>query len=176
MSYAEVYDQAHAWVVGVTGYDAGKVIESDGTGPRPELPYITIGVTSHDTPINLTDHISYEWTGVVQNESQRGARRASLSIQGYGSDSAAALELLPRTLQLSTTLALMDSMDVQSITGVTRTPVPLGMSTEIRYIVEATVVYIETTDGVSVPYAETIETTMVLDGTPTDITQTTTTP
>jgi len=176
MSYSDVYAQAHGWIVGVTGYSTAEVIPSDDTGPRPALPYITIGVLTYDTPIYLTDDVVLNFQDGALQESQRGARRATLSIQGYGKASAPALEALARTLQLSSTAALLTTMDVESISAVSRVPVPMTSDLEVRYGVSVTVVYSDATDAAEVPHAETIEVTQTYDGTPSDITQTITVP
>jgi len=93
----------------------GKVIfaEQNGViGPRPAKPYITVKVGA--IPDDGLDEIQDKWTsGATLVRYQRGARRASISVQGFGTGTDDYLELVRTGLQNNAIRAIMLSTGCQ---------------------------------------------------------------
>jgi len=105
---------ARSLVIGLTGLSSGKVIlaeQSSTVGPRPAKPYITVKVGA--IPEYGVDEVQDKWTtGTTLVRHQRGYRRASISLNGFGAGADDYLEMVRTGLQLPAAVTVRNSTNV----------------------------------------------------------------
>lgn len=102
---ATIREAVRAWLVGA---GAGTVIFADQGGERPAFPYVTVKVTLSDL-VNGGDAIHYrDDLTVVAN----GDRRATVSVQAFGSAAIDALEEAVALLPLPSAQATLTAAGI----------------------------------------------------------------
>jgi len=161
----DLLQSIRAWVQLATGYDAEHVIPSNDFGTRPTIPYITISVTVYNLQQGQDEPLRYQDSGDTVQIIE-GDREATISIQGYGRDSAEAIEAIADTYQTDAINDLLSSEGIVVIDpGAPRyVPVMLDLAYEQRFIIEPRVAYRTATAPVTMIPVEVIETTTDLIG------------
>lgn len=82
------------WFKSAIALTDAQIIPADDKGTRPPLPYLTVKVITADIPLG-TDELIREVNGVtdVPTVRSRGLRFATVSINGFGADTAGMIEV-----------------------------------------------------------------------------------
>ncbi len=106
---------ARSYLVSVTGLADGKVIlveQSGVIGPRPAKPYLTVKVGP--IPREGQDERQDKWvSGITLTRHERGARRAFVSVQGFGIGADDYLEMARTGLALPKARAVFNSTAIE---------------------------------------------------------------
>jgi len=78
-----IYQAALDWLRTANNLDHDDVIRRDPHGPRPELPYATVKVTTYDISVGEDEKLRGA-DGDRATVQMRGLRRGQLSVQTYG--------------------------------------------------------------------------------------------
>lgn len=91
-TYESLLQAVRNWVLLATSLSALRVIPTDDHGTRPELPYITVSLTTFDLELGHDEQVLSVDGGELV-EQIRGDRRASVSLNAYGKRGADLLAL-----------------------------------------------------------------------------------
>jgi hypothetical protein len=115
-------------------------IPADDKGPRPKLPYLTFKLTTADLSAGVDEQVNE--IGALPDEfptvRTRGTRRGTLSVQGFGADSAGWLEVATLRLRRPSIQAILDAAGLSVINqgGVTDISALLDTEIEPRFLRE----------------------------------------
>lgn len=81
---------AREWFIAVTDATDAQVIDAGAKGPRPAMPYVTTRVTSPGDPLlhGPAERIDGLTAGAIPQATMQERREATISLQGYGADTA----------------------------------------------------------------------------------------
>jgi hypothetical protein len=147
-------------------------IPADGSpfsdeNPRPNLPYITIKVTTADIPVGVDERIPKTEAPAAATVKGRGHRSGTVSVNGFGADSAGWLEVFTLRLQYETSIRRLQAAGIAVINrggGVTDLSALVDTSIEARFLREFEISYsVVDTDAEALVEAETIEVDLILE-------------
>lgn len=127
-----------------------QVIRADprASSARPPLPYLTVKVVAADVRAGVDELIATRGAGDAADYRARGLRRMTLSIQGFGGDTAAGwLEDFTLALALPTTVdqLRLGGVQLRDITGSSDAARLLDTAFESRVLREYEALYIAQT-------------------------------
>lgn len=131
-----------AWLKQSANLSDEQCILADRSGTRPPLPYLTVKVTTADVPIGVDEQIDL----AVDDAPARhvvGERRATVSVQGFGDETAGWLERAHLALGSEPIRDLLTDRGVTVLVagGVTDLSAFLNTSIVSRYVFEVEVYY-----------------------------------
>ena len=87
-SWTTIENAIQAWVVAGTSFAAGKVIWSNGAGPRPAAPYIAIAASARNIGRGWTDTIDNPAPSAGEEiiRTHRTVKRLDVQVQCFGGD------------------------------------------------------------------------------------------
>lgn len=144
---------ARQLAITVGGATDAKVINAGAPGPRPEKPYLTVRLTSPGgggAPAERLDSVDDDGAPMVV---MRERREASVSIQGYGTDSGDWLDALQLGLDSPDSLAAQEALGVSAAvqTPVSDLSTLLDTAEETRFSLELVLRYrLESTPAAAV--------------------------
>jgi hypothetical protein len=176
MSVEETILQAfRSWLKDAQSLTDAQVIPEDDDGPRPPKPYLTVSVLTLDNMVNMDD----EELGSLDGSSDpqvktRGQRNATVSVQGFGADTADWLADARLAIRLPAAQAIFDAANLSvAPMGGTSTDNPrIDTILEDRYLMEFDVYYGLESSNQAQYEAEKLEIEMTWETPPTDINET----
>lgn len=136
-----------------------QIIVADDKGPRPDLPYLTVGLNTYDVPLSQDRQDWPESSGGDVDVASTGQREGTISLQGYGRGSSQWLTELPHRLHRRAVQAAMTTqgIDLQAPdTGVIRLGQLVETALEDRYSRDLRITYRDTGATENVPAVDTV--------------------
>ena len=130
------------WFKAALGLTDSQIIPADDKGPRPPLPYLTVKVITADIPVGVDESIREATT--VPTVRGRGHRSGSVSVQGFGEDSAGWLEVAALRLRYDSIQRLLCDAGITVINrggGVSDISALVDTEIEPRYLREFEISY-----------------------------------
>jgi len=122
----------------------GKLIYSGEKGPRPALPYVSVRVIAPGGGNAFGTAVSLDGLNAgTPTESMQQRRRATISIQGYGSGSVDWLDTMMILIEsaASTTQQQVDGISASVLTPTSDNSQQLDTQEEPRYLLELVFMY-----------------------------------
>lgn len=153
-----------------------QVVPADDDGPRPSLPYLTVKVLTADAEFGRDEDIRGLDGDSLPTLYVRGERRATVSVQAFGTAAEAWLSnaLLKRRLPSIQAALIGVGLTVEPMGPIRDISRLLDTSIEPRFVLDLEVTYVLASDTVSETEALTVEGTYTFDGEPSDLTTTST--
>ena len=141
MTRATVIAAVRAWLLLALAAAVPEVIEADGKGPRPVLPYLVVNISSA-TPVG-TDEEIHGMDGPTPIKTVRGLRRATVTVNGYGLSTFDMLETISLSLRTNAVrdLNTVADIEVEEFGGTTDISTLLDTQIEKRFLREFEVFY-----------------------------------
>lgn len=121
-------------VIALSSATDDKVINADIKGPRPELPYVTVRVTTPGGSIGQAERLDGldVATSTIPTTSMELSREASISYQGFGRGSLDWFDDLESRLDDPTSLAQQETSGISALLISAATDISLLLDTEIE--------------------------------------------
>ena len=132
-------------------------IPANDKGRRPDLPYITLKVSSYDNPHLIRDEVIETVDGGIPQERIRGDRRGVLTVAGFGEATEAWLQNMGLEIGLETTQVFLrgESVRVRILTETIDVSAMRDTEIEPQFSRDFTLTYmIETGDEPLVEFLE----------------------
>ena len=89
-----ILQAVRSWFKSSLGLTDLQIIPADDKGPRPPIPYLTVKVIVADIAVGVDEEVREFTVGTeIPTVRARGIRSGTVSVQGFGSDSAGWLEV-----------------------------------------------------------------------------------
>lgn len=133
-----ILQAVRSWFKTALGITDSQIIPADDKGPRPALPYLTVKVITADIPVG-TDETIRELNPAtdVPTVRGRGHRSGTVSVQGFGADSAGWMEVAALRLRYDSIQRLLSDAGIAVINrggGVSDISALVDTEIEARYV------------------------------------------
>lgn len=172
----DILQGIRTWLKASESLTNAQIIPSDDDGPRPPLPYLTVKVLTADAEIGHDEDIRALDGGGLPTIKARGERRATVSVQAYGTAAEAWLStaLLKRRLPSIQEILIGAGLTIEPLGPIRDISRLVDTSFEARFSLDLEVTYQLESDAVSETEALSVVGNYTFDGEPSDLTVTST--
>lgn len=172
----DILQGVRTWLKASEGLTNAQVIVADAKMQRPPLPYITVKVLTADAEVGHDEDIRALDGGGLPTIKVRGERRATVSVQAFGSTAEGWLSsaLLKRRLPSVQETLLSVGLTIEPLGPIRDISRLVDTSIEARFSLDLEVTYRLESDAVSETEALSVVGTYTFDGEPSDLTVTST--
>lgn len=107
-----ILQNTRTWLKAMTGWSDSKVIVADDKGPRPAKPYLTVKVLAARSgdfgPAERVDGLN----GSTPRARMQERRESTVSVQAYGADACAQLDLLALNVDSPASLTAQETAEI----------------------------------------------------------------
>lgn len=172
----DILQGVRTWLKSSESLTDAQVIPADDDGPRPPLPYVTVKVLMADEEIGEDELIEGLDGDSLPEVKVRGERRATVSVQGFGTAAQEWLSsaLLKRRLPSIQNVLIGVGLTLNPLSSLRDISRLLDTAIEARVALDLDVTYRLESDTESETEALSVVSTLTFDGEPSDLTTSTT--